>query len=138
MKPRVIAVLVAMALTVVVAGALWAQYGAKPQAGQVEGQSEVDRCSMTCSMLVNHWNKKYAAMRAHEGDKQCWDTCWSRFGEGRGESAAEMKALWMGRMAESMRTNQCSQACWRKFHDDSNTVAVGGWRSTPRTIVCTP
>jgi hypothetical protein len=46
--------------------------------------------------------------------------------------------MWMSRMGNNMRANQCAQACWRKFHDESNTVEVGGWRSAPRTVVCTP
>ena len=130
MSTRLLGIFVAVVFTLLIAGALYAEY-AKGQMG------EVDRCTMTCSILMDNYNKKFATMKAHEGDRQCWETCWSRMGRGQTSSVADMKALWMSQMAENMRANQCAQACWRK-HNDSNTVAVGGWRSTPRTVVCTP
>lgn len=137
MRRRTVAVLVAVLLALGVAGALWAEYGARAE-GKATCASEADRCSMTCTMLTNHWNKKFGTMKAHEGDKQCWEICWRRMGKEGAGSAAELKALWMENMASNMRANQCAQACWRKSHDNSSTVEVGGWRSTPRSIVCTP
>ncbi len=131
MSKRLLGLIIALAFALVAAGTLYAEYGKG-------AMSEVDRCTMTCSMLIDHYNKKFAAMKAHEGDKQCWDTCWSRMGKSEMGSAGEMKSLWMERMPENMRVNQCAQACWRKHNDNSKTVAVGGWRSTPRSVVCTP
>jgi len=128
---RLLSLIVCVVFALMIVGTLYAQQEAKKM-------SEVDRCTTTCSMLVDHYNKKFAAMKAHEGDKQCWQACWSRAGTSESGSAAEMKSLWMGNMASSMRVNQCSQACWRKHNDNSNTVEVGGWRSAPRTAVCSP
>ena len=138
MSGRVIAVLVALVLIIAVAGALWAEYASEKRAAKASCEGESDRCTMTCTMLMNHYNKKFATMKAHEGDKQCWQTCWSRMGRGETGTVAETKALWMKNMAPNMRVNQCAQACWRSHHEDSNTVEVGGWRSAPRTVVCTP
>ena len=129
MSKRLLSLIVGVVFALLIAGTLYAQQEAKKT-------SEVDRCTTTCSMLVDHYNKKFATMKAHEGDKQCWQTCWSRASTSESGSAAEMKSLWMGKMASSMRVNQCAQACWRKHNDNSNTVEVGGWRSTPRTAVC--
>ena len=131
MSKRLLSLIVGVVFVLMIAGTLYAQY--------TKGKtSEGDRCTTTCSMLIDHYNKKFAAMKAHEGDKQCWETCWSRAGTSESGSAAEMKALWMTKMASTMRVNQCAQACWRKHNDNSNTVEVGGWRSTPRTTVCAP
>ncbi len=140
MSKRLVIALIAVALILVAAGALRAthQEGSMAAGHSAEYAKEFDRCTMTCTMLMNHYNKKFAAMKAHEGDKQCWHTCSSRSG-GTGEEAStsDMKELWMKNRAERMRANQCAQACWR-IHNDSNTVAVGGWRSAPRDAVCTP
>ena len=129
MSKRLLSLIVGVVFALMIAGTLYAEYGTKEM-------SEVDRCTKTCSVLVDHYNKMFPAMKAHEGDKQCWQTCWSRMGKTESGSAAQMKSLWMGKMTENMRVNQCSQACWRKYNDNSNTVEVGGWRSMPRTIVC--
>lgn len=148
MSKRVLGVVIAVMLTLLVAGALWAAYerstgkGMEPGMGMMESampmyEKEFDRCTMTCTMLINHFNKKYATMKAHEGDKQCWDTCWSRVGEGKTGAAMDMKNMWMKNRDERMHANQCAQACWRMHNDNSNIVAVGGWRSTPRSVVCT-
>ena len=134
MSRRYVALLVVAGLALLVAGALWA--GSATREGSATCENEADRCTMTCTMLMNHYNKKFAAMKVHEGDKQCWETCWFRMGKGTAGSAQEMKTLWMGKMAENMRVNQCSQACWRKHHRESMTVEVGGWRSDPRSQVC--
>ena len=131
MSKRLLSLIVGVALALMVAGTLYAQRATGTM-------SEVDRCTTTCSMLIDHYNKKFATMKAHEGDKQCWETCWSRHGTSESATAAEMKALWMRKMADNMRVNQCAQACWRKHNDNSNTVEVGGWRSTPRAVVCSP
>jgi hypothetical protein len=131
MTTRGLAVLVGLALMIVIAGALLAE-------ARAAGQSEADRCSMTCTVLMRHWDRKFNTMKAHEGDGQCWNTCWERFGTGQECPAADKKKIWMSRMGDNMRANQCAQACWRKFHDESNTVEVGGWRSAPRSVVCTP
>ena len=136
MSRRLTGVLVAMVFLLSVAGALWAQHAVRT--GEATCEKEADRCTTTCSMLINHYNRKFGAIKAHEGDKQCWETCWARMGESSEGSAADMKALWMEKMAENMHVNQCSQACWRKFHEESGAVTVGGWRSRPRTVVCTP
>lgn len=148
MSKRLLGVVIAVVLTLLVAGVLWAAYeksmgeGMEPGMGMMESampayEKEFDRCTMTCTMLMNHFNKKHATMKAHEGDKQCWDTCWSRMGERKSGSATEMKDMWMKNRAERMRANQCAQACWRKHNQESNTVEVGGWRSTPRGNACT-
>ena len=131
MSKRVLGLIIVVLFAVMAAGTLYAE--------QAKGKmGEVDRCTMTCSMLIDHYNKQFAAMKAHEGDKQCWETCSSRMGRSETGSAAEMKSLWMDKMGSTMRVNQCAQACWRKHNDNSNTVAVGGWRSEPRSTVCAP
>ncbi len=140
MSKRFAGVLIAMVLVVAAAGALWAtQHEGTMPAGHSAGYAkEFDRCTMTCTMLMNHYNRNFGAMKAHEGDKQCWHTCWSRFGSAREEaSTSDMKELWMRNRVERMRANQCAQACWR-IHNDSSMVEVGGWRSAPRDVVCTP
>jgi hypothetical protein len=93
----VFGVVIAVVFTFAVAGVLYAEYGAMSSS---ESTNEFDRCTMTCTMLMQHYNKNFAVMKAHEGDKQCWQTC------------------------------------WRVHNDKSGTVAVGGWRSAPRTVVC--
>ncbi|NIM04919.1 MAG: hypothetical protein GTO55_03110 [Armatimonadetes bacterium] len=113
------------------AAALWA-------AMKVTCEGEMNRCTTTCDMLISHYNKNFAKMKAHEGDKQCWQNCWSRMGQGAMPSADKMKSFWMGKMAANMRVNQCAQACWRKHHQESNQVEIGGWRSMPRGTVCAP
>ena len=135
MSKRVLGVVIAVLFTFALAGVLYAQYGTTSSSAS---ENEFDRCTMTCTMLMNHYHKHFAAMKSHEGDKQCWDTCWKRYGEGANPSTSDMKNLWMQNRAENMRVNQCAQACWRIHNDKSGTVAVGGWRSTPRTVVCAP
>jgi hypothetical protein len=85
---------------------------------------------------MDHFGDKFGKMKAREGDKQCWQTCWSRSGRQTRGTAAGMKKLWMSKMGTQMRANQCAQACWRKHHSDKNEVRVGGWRSQPRSNVC--
>ncbi len=135
---------IAMAVLLATAGALWAEYGTRPETGMMEKSEmsmmpmakEFDRCTMTCAMLMNHYEKTYGMMRAHEGDKKCWSTCWSRYGEGAMLTTEKQKELWMKQRPERMRANQCAQACWRAHHEDAKEVMVGGWRSTPRDIAC--
>jgi hypothetical protein len=134
----VFGVLIAVIFTFAVAGVLYAEYGARSSSATPTYENEFDRCTMTCTMLMNHYNKNYAAMKSREGDKQCWRTCWNRQGEDASPSTSDMKSLWMKNREMSMRVNQCAQACWRTHNDKSGTVAVGGWRSTPRTVVCAP
>jgi hypothetical protein len=71
-------------------------------------------------------------MKTHEGDKVCWQNCWTRFGSGGSPSVTDQKDLWTSKTTENMRANQCAQACWRTQHNDSRTVSVAGWRSEPR------
>jgi hypothetical protein len=104
--------------------------------GMMPAAKEFDRCTKTCTLLMDNYRKMYATMRAHEGDKQCWGTCWSRFGQGDNPTADMQKNTWMKQMPERMHTNQCAQACWRVHHDQANEVAVGGWRSAPRAVSC--
>lgn len=96
--------------------------------------SEFDRCTKTCNAVMPHFRQKYAAQKTHEGDRDCWRMCWSRFGDKsvKGPSVTQMKALWMTRRAQSMRVNQCAQACWRRFHEGKAAVTVAGYRSEPR------
>ncbi len=142
MSVRMLGVAVAVAVLLLVAGALWAQYGtpgqmmAKPEGGMMPAAKEFDRCTMTCTLLMDNYQKKYASMRAHEGDKQCWQTCWSRMGKGSGPTMEAQKGVWMQNHPNHMRANQCAQGCWRINHDQSKEVAVGGWRSAPRDTVC--
>jgi len=136
MSRRLMALLITVALVVAIAGVVLAQAAVREPAGGCE--MAADRCTTTCAMLMNHYNRKFATMGAHEGDMQCWQTCWTRQGMGRTGTADEMKAGWMQFMGQSMRVNQCTQACWREHHENSNTVVVGGWRSEPRSVVCTP
>jgi hypothetical protein len=138
MCKRCSALAVAAALLLLAIGALWAQYGGGMAAKTTTCEGESNRCTMTCTMLMNHYNKKFETMKAHEGDKQCWQTCWTRMGKGGEGTAQAMKSLWTEKMAANMRVNQCAQACWRKHHGNASTVEIGGWRSTPRSVVCTP
>ena len=99
-------------------------------------KSEPGRCTKTCDTLLANYRKMFSMMKSHEGDKQCWQTCWSRYGKSQTTSTADMKKLWVSKTSENMRANQCAQACWRMHHKNSNTVEVAGWRSMPRTAVC--
>ena len=154
MSKRLFGLLIIVAVVLAATGALWAAYGtgSEPMKGtqpMMESKSpemmatpvkDFDRCTLTCNMLMDNYGKKFATMKAHEGDTQCWDTCWSRYGNPsmKMATAADKKSLWTDNRADRMRANQCSQACWRVHHDNENTVAVGGWRSAPRGVVCTP
>jgi hypothetical protein len=150
MPKRMQGIAIAIIVLLLAAGALWAEYAARsepaattehrmmaqPEATMMPVMKEFDRCTMTCTLLMDNYQKKYSAMRAHEGDKQCWKTCWSRFGMGENPTAEKQKEMWMTHRAESMHANQCAQACWRVHHDESKEVMVGGWRSNPRGVVC--
>jgi len=150
MSKRLLVLLIIVAVVVAATGVLWAaqmtkpETPAKPEAmmkpAEVTPQADFDRCTTTCNLLMDNYTKKYATMKAHEGDMQCWNTCWSRYGTaGQAKvTAMDKKDLWMKNRADRQRANQCSQACWRVFHDNENTVSVGGWRSAPRGVVCTP
>jgi len=137
MTKRSIVVVFALLLLVLLSAGLWAKMhesDAMPAAKSTD--DEMDRCTMTCTMLMDHYNKNFARMKAHEGDSQCWQTCWKRLGPAKSASMEEMKTFWMERRPMNMRANQCAQACWRVNHQDSNTVEVGGWRSEPRDTAC--
>ncbi|MFB3880509.1 MAG: hypothetical protein ACE149_04560 [Armatimonadota bacterium] len=150
MSKRTQGIAIAVIVLLLAAGAVWAQYGTRtestekpghmmmtqPEAGMMPAMKEFDRCTMTCTLLMDNYQKKYSAMKAHEGDKQCWQTCWSRFGMGEKAAAEKQKETWMAHRAEQMHANQCAQACWRVHHDESKEVMVGGWRSNPRAVVC--
>ncbi len=150
---RALGVVIAVVALVLMAGALWAQYGSygeqskpmeKPQTGMMatpmEGgampMKEHERCTKTCSTLMENYHKKYATMKAREGDSKCWGTCWTRFGQGANPTTEMQKDVWMKQMPQRMHVNQCAQACWRVHHNESNEVAVGGWRSAPREVGC--
>jgi len=150
---RMLGVVIAVVALLLMAGALWAQYGsygsqsepmakpeagmtAKPETGMMPAAKEFERCTKTCTLLMDNYHKMYPTMRAHEGDKRCWSTCWSRYGERSNPTADEQKGMWMKQMSGRMHANQCAQACWRVHHDDSKEVAVGGWRSVPREVGC--
>jgi hypothetical protein len=147
MSKKVIAMLVAALFIVALAGALMAakQPPMKMNGMNMSGmkmmdkmhKSEPSRCSKTCDTLMVNYRKMHSMMKTHEGDKQCWQACWSRYGKGSSASTADMKKLWTSKTAMNMRANQCAQACWRMHNKNSNTVAVAGWKSTPRSQACT-
>jgi len=141
MVRRSIGLVLAVVFILALAAALWAarekgRGGMKQTMGMKQAGAEKDRCTRTCSTLMNFYNTNYPKMKAREGNKQCWDTCWSRFGKGKMAGVSEKKAFWMEKRAMNMRANQCAQACWRMHQGNSKTVEVGGWRSMPRSIVC--
>jgi len=148
MTRRVIVVLLVVVLAVAVAGLLWAKTapgkGTHAVSKMVAGKgkmapmhSEYTRCAKTCNALLGNYQKQYAKMKTHEGDKTCWANCWTRFGSGDEGAATDQKKLWTTKMTANMRVNQCSQACWRTHHKESRTVSVAGWRSEPRpSTVC--
>ena len=147
MSRKLIAMFVVVLFVVALAGALMAaKEGTDPMKmnGMKMGnqmmdkmhKSEPGRCTKTCDTLLTNYRKMFSMMKSHEGDKQCWTTCWSRYGKSQTTSTADMKKLWVSKTSENMRANQCAQACWRMHHKNSNTVEVAGWRSMPRTAVC--
>jgi len=146
------AVLVTAALVVALAGVIWAKTNYQGQMTQdkmmrdqakmqvaraVSLMGEHARCTKTCNTVMPFYTKKFTTLRTHEGDKQCWHTCWNRFGDRTMKSASmtDMKKLWTSKNAQSMRTNQCAQACWRKYHEGQAMITVAGYRSEPRPWV---
>jgi hypothetical protein len=124
----------AAVLAVAVTGLVWAMTTTAPKPA---GQSEYSRCTKTCTTLMDYYRGQYAKMKAHDGDKTCWDNCWARYGKTKSPTVAEQKALWAQHMPKELRANQCAQACWRVHHDGKRTVTVAGWRSEPRpNTVC--
>ncbi len=136
------------ALVVALVGIIWAK---APEQGTNQGRErmmreqmpvrrapslagEHSRCTKTCTTVMAHYTKQFGSMKTHEGDRQCWETCWKRFGDRAKKQAVatEMKRLWMMRNARQMRINQCAQACWRRHHEGETAVSVAGYRSEPR------
>ncbi len=137
MMKRLVALIVGVFFLLALAAAFAAQR--QPMAmKKMSSMGEKARCTKTCTTLMDYYNKTSPKMKAREGNKQCWDTCWSRNGKGMKPNAAGLKSFWMGKMPMNLRANQCAQACWRKHHDNSNTVQVAGWRSMPRASACAP
>jgi len=134
MSRRVVTMVVISAMLVsivIAAGMLWG--------AAMQRRGDFDRCPATCSMLIKHYGTQRATLKTHEGDRQCWQTCDLRFNQGRNENDVKaMKAFWMEHKATNLHTNQCAQACWRKFHKGSNMVNVASWRSEPRAVACAP
>ncbi len=125
---------VSAVIVVTLIGATWAkQQSQKPRS---HAASEYRRCAKTCSVLLDQFNTSYPKMQPHEGDEQCYNTCWARTGKGQPGSPSEAKKVWQENMPSHMRANQCAQACWRRRHKESATVAVGGWKSEPRSAIC--
>jgi len=147
MARQITILLLVLGLATAVAGLLWAQsYGQSSDKamgdkamtmGNMPSQSEYTRCTKTCNTLMDFYHKQYAKMKTHEGDKTCWGNCQTRYGQGESPSMAGQKSLWSSKVADSMRANQCAQACWRTHHSDNRTISVAGWRSEPRSnTVC--
>jgi hypothetical protein len=128
MSRRVIASVVVVLFTLAFANLLWAKAAPKPK-------GDCCRCARTCTTVMSFYSGKYAKMKAHEGDKQCWQTCSTLKGKS-SASAQAMKAFWKQNMHTSMRANQCAQACWRSYHKGSSNVRVAGWKSAPRSATC--
>lgn len=127
----VVLMVVMVASILVVASVLWARTTTKA--------GDYDRCLTTCNTLVKHYAVKRVTLKSHDGDKQCWQTCASRFGQGRDLTSAQaMKTFWRERKLTDLHPNQCAQACWRKYHEGSDIVRVAGLRSAPRSVGCTP
>lgn len=150
MTRKWISLLVIVALVLALAGVIWAktaQQGRMAQKPAAAGSmvprqvptvaKEFDRCTKTCQTVMPHFTNKFATMNTHEGDRQCWQTCWNRFGDKskKSASATDTKRLWMTRNSRHMRINQCAQACWRKHHQGQAGVTVAGYRSQPRPCV---
>ena len=107
---------------------------ARTTAGLPTMTKEHDRCTKTCNTVMPYYHQKFTTMKTHEGDQDCWRTCWNRFGDRsvKAPSATQMKTLWMTRRPQYMRVNQCGQACWRRFHQGQAAISVAGYRSEPR------
>lgn len=134
MSHRVTAVvlIVLVALLVAVASLLWAQT-MTPKGGDFQ------RCLTTCNTVIKYYGEKRPTLKTHEGDKQCWQTCAARFGQGKNlGSTNAMKTFWAERRTTHLHANQCAQACWRKFHNGSEIVRVAGMNSQPRAVACAP
>ncbi len=136
MSRRVMAMVVLGALVlsvIVVAGLLAAGARQKPIGG------DFIRCPATCNTIIKYYGEKRPTLKTHEGDQQCWQTCDARFNQGHNAGNMQaMKAFWSQHRPTSMRTNQCAQACWRKFHNGSSLVRVAGRESDPRGVACAP
>lgn len=115
-------------------GAIWARQ--ESQQPEPVAPGEYRRCVKTCNALMEQFNRSYPRMRVHEGDRRCWETCWARMGKGEPDTASSMKKLWLEQMPSNMRANQCARACWRRQHEQDETVRIGGWRSEPRSALC--
>ena len=148
MVKRWLPIILMLALVLVVAGALWAR-AAHPQAtGQPRVQaaapgghptlaSEHKRCTSTCNTVMPYYQKKYATLKTHDGDRRCWQSCWNRFGDKSKKNVAvnDMRKLWSSKNAQNLRANQCAQACYRKYHHEEAEITVAGYRSQPRAWV---
>jgi hypothetical protein len=145
MDRKWLTVILMAALLVALVSILWAATQTEKMQGEVRERmrqmgttptmaKEFDRCTKTCNMVMPHYRQKYTAQKTHEGDRACWQTCWSRFGDKsvKSPSATQTKALWMIRRPQYMRVNQCGQACWRRFHQGQAAITVAGYRSEPR------
>ena len=135
MSRRIVAMVVigVLALSIIVVAGLLAAGARTPKAG------DFNRCLTTCSTLMKHYATQRPIQKAHEGDKQCWQTCDNRFNQGRNaRNEPAMKAYWMKQKATNLHPNQCAQACWRRFHHGSNLVNLKGLQSEPRTVGCAP
>jgi hypothetical protein len=99
--------------------------------------TDFNRCPSTCSTLTKYYGQTRPTLRTHEGDKQCWQTCDVRFGQGKNmRNAAAAKKFWLTKKDTNLHANQCAQACWRAFHKGSDLISVAGLRSTPRSTAC--
>ncbi len=128
---RIVVVLVMAAMVIsilAVAGMLWAK--SMPKGG------DFSRCLSTCNTVMKYYAAKRPTLRAHEGDKQCWQTCSTRFNQ-TATSSQDMKRFWQTKRDTNLHANQCAQACWRNFHKGMSAVSVAGFRSEPRSTACT-
>jgi hypothetical protein len=133
MSRKLLVIMIVMALVFAIVSVLLA----KEKTTKQTQLPEFNRCSRTCTTLTAFYNKNYPMMKTREGNKECWQNCWNRYGnKTKAASVAAQKSLWMGKMSQNMRNNQCAQACWRNHHSNSSMVSVAGWRSTPRGTAC--
>lgn len=108
--------------------------------GKMPSQAkEHKRCVVTCNTVMPFHRRKYAALKTHEGDTQCWHNCWNRFGDTTqtNVSLSDKKQLWQGKNAQYLRANQCAQTCYRRFHNQKAqpAIEVAGAHSRPRAWV---
>ncbi len=128
---RTVAILVTVALLVAIVAVVSALAArARPASG------DFNRCLSTCNTVVKYYSAKRPTLRTHEGDKQCWSTCNTRFSQ-KASSQQDMKRFWQTKRDTNLHANQCAQACWRSYHRGSSEVSVAGFRSEPRSTACT-